>query len=258
MNEISLEERKEIGLKILEELDMICQKHNIPYYIAYGTLIGAVRHQGFIPWDDDIDVWIPSEYYNSLLEILDIESQYEVINHHKEDSWIRSFSKLSNNKTIIIDKDKNSINRLQRERGIAIDLFPIYPISRKYCCYRIMNIYHSLIVKDFIKAHGGEIRKRDEICIKVLGGVSKIKRKRNALEQNKKRSKYVGCVLTPYGLNDIHFKSEFESIKLEFCGRLFNAPKGYDAILTRIYGNYMKLPPKDKQISHHTVDAYWK
>ena len=128
MVELSLEERKKIGLDILKDLDGICRSNGIKYFLAYGTLIGAVRHKGFIPWDDDIDIWVKIEEYEKLLEALKAQSKYEVISNLDSEYWQNSFSKLSDSSTIIIDNGLNQNECLRR--GVAVDIFPIFECNK--------------------------------------------------------------------------------------------------------------------------------
>ena len=263
MRELSLQEKKEYGLNILKELDYICNKNNIPYFLAYGTLIGAVRHHGFIPWDDDIDIWVPIAYYTNLINILNNNSKYKVIDCFNDTKWCRSFSKLSDNTTIVIDADKNSINMAQTERGVAVDLIPLYSVSNDRFYLKLIHILQSLIVKVFcVENNFGKCSFIDK-CLALfsnifLGGSKGLRTKLLEIERKKRSDNYIGCPNSLYGNKDIHLVSDFEVVRLSCEGGMFNAPGGYHNILTRIYGDYMKLPPLSKRTSGHDVHVYLK
>lgn len=126
MREIDLERRKEISLDILLEIKRILEKHEIKYYLAYGTLIGAIRHKGFIPWDDDIDIWVGVDDIKRALDILMSESKYDILSLYEHRSnWNRPFAKVSDPRTIICNRDK----RATVDRGVAVDVFPLFPIG---------------------------------------------------------------------------------------------------------------------------------
>ena len=94
MEPLTLEERKQISLEILRKIDAVCRKHQIPYYMAYGSLLGAVRHQGFIPWDDDIDIWVPVTVYSKFVKAMEKFTSYEILSWRKPESgWMDSFVK---------------------------------------------------------------------------------------------------------------------------------------------------------------------
>ena len=103
MKELHIEERKRICVEILLEFDNICKEQDITYFLAYGTLLGAIRHQGFIPWDDDVDVWVPIEEYFQLIQVLKLKSKYKLLECFGNENWPMGFSKLSDPSTIVID-----------------------------------------------------------------------------------------------------------------------------------------------------------
>ena len=107
MQELSLSEKQALALQIACEIDRVCRLHHIQYYIGYGSLIGAVRHQGFIPWDDDIDFWVPIEHFQKFLSVMKKETDYLILDHIHDVKWPRCFTKISDcNKRIRIDEKK--------------------------------------------------------------------------------------------------------------------------------------------------------
>lgn len=264
MKELTLQERKDISLEILTELDKVCKRYHIPYFLAYGTLIGAVRHKGFIPWDDDIDVWVKLDDYDRLIKLLQKETEYEILNTGFDVNFPLMFTKVSDSKT--------SVERIEKKRGdfrrgIAVDIFPLADYPRN----RIKRKWFSILLG---------INKA--FSLKKMNGLDRKKTKDHAIEmactlfscigmnETFWRSRINNFLLkiapgdklfspfSPYGFKDVHDKCFFNTcVDLQFEGKVFNGPIGWDEILKKIYGDYMKLPPKEKQISNHDVKAFY-
>lgn len=255
---LSQDEIKKRSFDILKNLRNICEEHNYTYYLAYGTLIGAVRHKGFIPWDDDIDVWVPINQYSELLCTLENESPYETINCLTDKEWVRGFSKLSDPETLVVDNFKNPYSTANR--GISVDIFPLFGEDDERQRILIQNTALMMSRMNNFKAG---MFKYNIVKNTIFGFLDLIKRNNYfyrdrlfALEANADGKQYVGNVTTPYGMKDLHNASFFEKCELMFEGEMFSAPKGYDGILRQIYGDYMKLPPLEKQIQTHDTITY--
>ena len=252
------DEIKRRSLEILKDLRSICERHNITYYLAYGTLIGAVRHQGFIPWDDDIDVWVPICQYKELMDVLEKESAYEVINCLKDDDWVRGFSKLSDPDTLVIDNFENPYGKAKR--GISVDIFPLFGEDEEK---QRKKIQYTALMMSRMNNYQTGMYKHHFLKSILLGLLVFLKRdnlyfrnKLFRLEMEASGNKYVGNVTSPYGMRDHHSVLYFESTELIFEGEKFSVPKGYDGILHQIYGDYMKLPPVEKQVQTHDTISY--
>ena len=265
MRELELDERKKIGISIMDELDAICERPGIESYIEYGTLIGAVRHHGFIPWDDDVDVWIPIEDYERLLDILKKESSYQVINHLSNNDWPRSFSKLSDPETLIVDTSDE--NRKSCGRGVAVDLFPLFPcLNDEKWISNLVNERNAVISQFcmekgvYLERSGIKNKAKHFVCKteKTFGkDLSYHRIKLLSLEKEIQTREYLGCVISPYEARDIHRGELFaSSAYMEFEGKEYKVPAGWDEILSSIYGDYMQLPPVEKRVSNHNVKAY--
>jgi len=267
MRELTLEHAKKISVEILDEIDSLCREHQITYYLAYGSLLGAVRHKGFIPWDDDIDLWIPVEQYEKLLNVLQEESKFELKSSLKDKFWPYHFSKLSDSRTLIISRSKNSV---KIDRGVAIDLFPLHPcrgdkktgfnfkVYKMLCWwmylyrtkqYKLKPVAYQIIIittSIFLK-----ILHIDELAIK--------NRIYNIIKQDKREeSEFLGVWGSLYKSNDVHPAESFGNpIEIEFEGKMYFAPQNYHVILTNLYNDYMTHPPKEKRVSHHDVARYW-
>ena len=260
-----LKKLQSIELEILVEFDKICKKHNLKYVLVGGTLIGAIRHNGFIPWDDDIDVSMLREDYNKFVEI-----QKKELNHDKyylqsmetNDKFGLPFAKLRRKNSIYCEST-NPIDK--NEQGIWIDIFPIDKVSNNKIlaiCDFIKVFYYRNIIAfklDFKFASKG-IKKLILDIIKFNSkfyNIDKVKKKYYKIleKHNRKNSNRVINHGGVYLLKEITDKKMFtDTIRHEFEKHKFTIPKDYDEYLTQIYGDYMQLPPKEKRVSHHLVE----
>lgn len=163
MKQLTVEDAKQIELEILNYIDTLCKKHNINYIINYGTLIGAVRHEGFIPWDDDIDLSMPREDYQRFINIFQKEkSKYKLLSLETDKNYFNNFIKITDSTTKIID----TRNTKTYESGIFIDIFPIDRFDDPKVidtCYKLESfkllsfskhkniVYKDSLLKDWIR-----------------------------------------------------------------------------------------------------------
>ena len=269
--EIPLEEEKELQLEILNTIDDYCSNNDIKYFLLYGTLLGAVRHKGFIPWDDDIDIGMMRDDYNRFFESFNQYSRdnglkYEAVNIDNKSKYYLPIGKVIDKDTILFEH----VN-VNCPLGVFIDVFPIdnLPDSREQCVkivkrigyierllgykqafwsdrYSLFkNIYHMIMKGILFPFSNNFLCKQINKMASCYGG----SKKENA----------GSIVLGVYGEKGIWKRKYFDdSAKLEFEGKLYSAPIGYDNLLHCIYGDYMTLPPKEKQINHHINSAYWR
>ena len=264
---IETEEFKEISLDVLCVVHDFCEENGIKYSLACGTLIGAIRHKGFIPWDDDIDIYMVREDYNHFLSIFPqlYKERYSVISLEHSTHWNCAFAKVYDSRTIMIEDKRTDIEGL----GIGIDIFPIdqapddektwiqYERKRKI----LRGIYE---MKELRWRKTRSLKKNVivELCsLFLLPFPARFwARCMNSYGQkyNGQKSEYYAenC----YGMPNNRFpKSDFSHvIDWPFEGRLFKIMEGYDDYLRRFFGDYMRLPPLEQQISHHHYVAYWK
>ncbi len=257
-----------IELDILKEIDKVCKDNNITYYLGEGTLLGAIRHKGFIPWDDDLDIVMPRKDYIKFLEIADkkLSSKYELLNEHKDDNYYLPFSK-------VISLDKHGfINNLDKfsnnYSGPYVDIFPLdyvdtinkKKVERKY--RKIRKIRDMLLFKvDYFKPN---TKKR--ILYKIESNYysnKKLYDKLNKIIINTDSSnKYMCNFASSYHPKkqlvpkEVYGKPKY----IQFEDTLFPVPNDSDKLLTIIYGDYMKLPPIQQRKSKHgfydEVSAY--
>ena len=265
MKELTLQEMKEIELNLLKVFHSFCVENNIRYYISHGTLLGAIRYKGFIPWDDDIDLLVPREDYERLLSIYRDSERYQLISYEMNKGYFFPFAKFCDMTTRKVESNlDNGV-----DHGLAVDIFPldhwdddlekakqeVKRQTRLMFCLGLSkrekpDSHHP--VKRFVK--GIAIA----LC-KIRGSayyVEKIMHGANKPEQN--GSRYMGSkAWNVYGERDILPAEVFaEAIELEFEGEKFFGPVGYDAFLTSLYGDYLPEPPVEKRKTHHSFKAY--
>lgn len=268
MKRIEAEEAKIIELDLLKVFADICKNYNLKWYLGGGTLLGAIRHEGFIPWDDDIDVMMPREDYEKLLDIKDLNKQlphYIKLDTYKNKQCFYPFAKLSDRRTVLREKK----NKIKYTLSINIDIFPIDGIpegDKEYhrLCSKIIKLrkllltciykteYSSRSMKRFIKKIAGPVL--DLIGpFRIAKVIDKI-----AKEYPIKKSQNVGCLVWGYDEKEKVNRDGFEkAIKVKFEGFSYPAPSNYKEYLTNHYGNYLELPPVEERVNHE-FEAYWK
>lgn len=240
-------------LEILIEFDRICRMNNIKYIIDSGTLLGAVRHKGFIPWDDDIDVrMLRSEYEKFCNAAKDLRPEYFFQNHDTDKGYPWMYAKLRKNGTLAVRTGQENIKMHQ---GIFIDIFVCDGVPKNMILRCIRNsvsfinrkILYSIIARDNAKT---VTQKKLWKLISLIN--PNIAHKSNKIIQtlfNENNCKKIGS-------NGYHDRAEIKGMKkewlselteLEFEGHFFKAPNDYDECLRFMYGDYMKLPPVEKR-----------
>ena len=246
--------------------DQFCAKNKIKYYAAYGTLIGAVRHKGLIPWDDDVDVYMLREDYDKFCSFRGhVDGHYDIMDINDENYWLLSLVKFVDTNTTLWE-----FKELPLILGVYIDIFPLDEIEndKNLELKHDYDKYSELVMqgmkrrdfptKDFIHQ---AIRLRVKRTWNILHNHYYHRRhlqeyldKYNEIVRNIKsrRGDYLVSYDGPYGLGEIMKKEWFaDTVELEFENKKIKAPVEYDKILRKIYGDYMQLPPEDKRVSHH-------
>lgn len=258
--ELSVQDIKEITLAVLKHFRDFCNENNINFYLSNGTLLGAVKYGGFIPWDDDIDVLMPRKDYERFLEIYKDSEEYKLFTRKRTPGYKFPYAKLCDVNTLKIECNIYSGVNL----GIDIDIFPLDSCSADILnssIQRQLSFYQKgCMLSKFISSKGKPVYKRFIIeCCKFLGfeffckGLEKIVNK----EKNK-NCKYMGCLMWPiYEDREIIPAEVFHSaVEVQFEDEKFLAPAGYDTYLRSLYGDYKKDPPIEKQKTHHKYKAY--
>lgn len=269
MKELSIIELKKICVEVLDNFTLFCNENNLKYYLAYGTLLGAVRHKGFIPWDDDIDVIMPREDYNRLLSLYKNSERYQIVSHEIEKEYYYPFAKMYDAHTKIIEEHFYCGIDL----GIYIDIFPIdgngnniLQAKKKFMkCEKEKRKLSHAFCKHFFKSNSWflkeiirymrflfiRIRGKEHYWRKLDGYTKATKSKENKYVANNVWSAYGDSEVMPGEWLENYIYADFE-------GKKYKIPEKYHAVLNQIYGDYMKLPAKENQISHHDMKMYWK
>ena len=261
-NRLESDEIKERLFRILSDFADYCDENQLRYYLCYGTLLGAVRHKGFIPWDDDIDVMMPRPDFDRLVEmnIKGMNPNYRLEGYSLNNSlW--PFLKIQDISTRVENEYRKG------DKHLWIDIFPLdgLPADKKKSD-KILKKTHKL--RQLYKYYGAKIGKGKNIfrivskvpiiIIGKCGGLKILSLYIDRLAHRYKfdESDYIGEIVWSLGDFERMKKADYLPAKeVEFCGRQFHAPACWDIYLTSIYGDYM-MPPAEKDRTTHEYTAY--
>lgn len=253
---LSLEQVKNCELDILLYVGSICKEHNLRYYLSFGTLIGAIRHKGFIPWDDDIDISMPREDYEKLIVIAGslLNQRYKILSYTTK-GYPYPFIKVVDSCTRI--EDDGVVN--YPHKGLWIDIFPIdgFKSSRRPLVSKLTIYIERLRSLASYRYLPSKHKKYVLIwCVARIIGYRFFQLLIEKLSKNRGFDyyDYSGCLYAPLKImpKDVYG----HGCLVEFEGYKFPVPSEFDLFLKEVYGDYMKLPPKEKQVSH-LVKAYY-
>ena len=269
MRELSVEEVKKVQLDILKAVDKWCRENGVNYFMTCGTLLGAVRHKGYIPWDDDVDiVMLRPDYERFISEFnKNRNDDLSVLHFSIDPKFPYEFAKIQNKKTKMQENAG-----IQYDLGINIDLFVLdnlgselsnaeklakklrFPNSVFDIKLTVGNKYHK---RTLIKSIGVGVLKVMAAPISVNWCINRINRIAKSHAEEEPGEYLVG--LSSRSFNPTQkYKYEWfkDSVELSFEDNMFKAPVGYDGVLKVLYGDYMCLPPAEKQVTHHDYKAY--
>jgi len=264
MNEKNLQQLKKIEIESLRLFIQICDRYKLRYFLLGGSCLGAIRHKGFIPWDDDIDVGMPRSDYNKFLEIAQAELPENMFVQTviTDIEYPMCFAKLRNSNTTFIE---TSVKNFKINHGVYIDIFPLDGITddeferKKHLfklkiCHRAKSMYWykgnktitlKSIIYDFVfKIYYRNIRN-------IIKSEEKL-----MLKYDYDYSNLVFNYCGAWGEKEITPKEWFGEGKMaDFEGISVLVPQNYDAYLTKMYGDYMTLPPIEKRVGHHYCEV---
>ena len=261
-----IREIQQMELGIMEYIHEICQKIGVKYFLAYGSLIGAVRHKGFIPWDDDMDICMLREDYEKLQDYLiaNPDERYEVMSYKNNLNYVYPFMKVQDNQTYLLEEDV----RIDSNMGIYVDIFPVDGYEddsvfkdkmtrlikkRQLSCYTFKGITNT-------KSLLNSLIRYISVIIFYFTNTNKYIRGIDDLAQSRKVDDYELVDYLIYkDMNKPVWKREWlkQTITGVFEGKEFMIPKNYHEILTSDYGDYTQLPPVELRFSHHDFQL-WK
>lgn len=261
-----IREIQQMELGIMEYIHETCQKIGVKYFLAYGSLIGAVRHKGFIPWDDDMDICMLREDYEKLQDYLiaNPDERYEVMSYKNNLNYVYPFMKVQDNHTYLLEEDV----RIDSNMGIYVDIFPVDGYEndanfknkmtklikkRQLSCYTFKGITNTKSVLNSLIRY-------ISVIIFYFTNTNKYVAQIEELAKSRKVSDYEEVDYLIYkDMNKPVWRREWlEQVTTgTFEGKEFMIPKNYHEILTSDYGDYMQLPPVELRFSHHDFQL-WK
>lgn len=269
MKELTVDEIKEISLKILRDVHEFCVANNIRYSLAYGTLLGAVRHHGFIPWDDDIDIMMPRPDYNRFIQSYRNRDSFEVFAPELRNSYI-AYARATETKCTVVH---SPAKWAPVEGGIWIDIFPVdglesvdLDITSK--TDRLKELGQKVLIRRYREAlKEGSLKNKTKYLLHYIKDTIKGDTLWKLLDKMNTIRCEVGYNSRKRGIYEIIYKKTnvlpanvFDNYTLVDFGKdKFMSVVDADSVLSGIYGDYMKLPPVEERVYKHSAHRYyWK
>lgn len=262
MEKIQTEELKEIQIQILNVVDEFCKKNEIKYFLNYGTLLGAIRHKGYIPWDDDIDLGMLREDYDKFMKDFNAFSdRYKAYSVENNPETLYPFIKVFDTETVLYEPDEKGVKTC-----VNIDVF-VYDdapdneklLQKAYKKRDRLFTLNNTRTRLYFSPDSAIKRIIKKIIYPFLLVFPKNyftkKIVKNAKRFNNLNSQKIANLM---GREKVCVDKQLfdDYIQVKFEGKTYPAPKNYDLWLKAFYGNYMELPPENKRIGHHNFIAY--
>lgn len=260
-----INELQEVQLEIALEVKHICDKLGLQYFLIGGTLLGAVRHKGFIPWDDDFDIGMPRKDYDKFILYCSnkLNAKYYLHCHETDPEYWLNYAKIRRNGTLFEEK---SIRKIDTHKGIFIDIFPLDNVISPDS--RILKLQSKLVshLKLIIYRKRGldlkyNFNRKQRILYSIMkhlkiSSVAKLQQRIMTIHNNRSTAYWVS-----FGSNYSHITETMPKDKylpskhLKFEGILFKVPADYDFVLSRLFGDYMVPPPVSQRVGRHAVEV---
>ncbi len=253
-----IKELRSVQLGILDDIHDFCTERGIRYFLSCGTLIGAVRHKGYIPWDDDLDLYMPREDYERFLSEFESRSGHcRVLDPDKEERYFYTFAKVVDTRTLLVETETEGYRI-----GVYVDVFPVDYVTddmrvrrrvfrRKRLLYKIRRC--KISQKNYLKSALAYW------CYRLLpvsvGALDRLISRMVVLRE----PTFTVANMTEAGPGIdacLPAKDIEDSVDILFEGKLYKTMIGYRDYLARTYGDYMTLPPVEKRVTH-SFEAYW-
>lgn len=254
---------QQLELTILLEVDRLCKRHGLHYGLCYGTLLGAIRHNGFIPWDDDIDIWLPRKDFDAFRAICakELDAQFFYQTQATDPEYFYLYDKIRMNGTVFreLAQGKRAIHH-----GVYIDVFPVDNVpddeaKRKRQVFLFQLFRYGLQAKSVDLAFRSGWKLWNVLMLRLLyaaipkrvlyKAAQKVLRKYDG-GATKRMANLCGF----YRVRDVFPREVFhETVNHEFEGHAVSIPKAHDMVLRQLYDDYMQLPPPEKQVTRHPI-----
>lgn len=264
MRKISLDEMKKIQLEILIDVARFCEENGIRYYLTYGTLLGAVRHKGYIPWDDDIDIMMPRPDYQRFLNIYNVKkSHYRSRSYYSDSKFPNLFARVEDIRTFQKEKliYENGV-------GVSIDVFPLdgvpkYVFSIYLRFIEVLKLVWRCRLQHMISPKSVLKRGLTFMITKIPFGIYlyclNVMDKMLRLFSYDNSGRVALLVVIDRERRELFEKEMLEkTVLLEFENNYFSVPYKYGDVLNALYGDYMKLPPECERVPKHSFEAFYK
>ena len=249
-------------------LDDFCKKNKIKYFLSNGTALGAAKYGDFIPWDDDVDVLMPREDYDRLMQLADINNgKYRLLCVQQVPLWRMPYAKLSCEDTVVNEGEYN----FGATFGLSVDIFPIDNWSSSALIAKCQSVESELLKRLLVCSIGGAFStKKTGLKRFILKGIWKTGKaigyarlQKSLLAKASKpdgKSRYAGCRVWTCHLTGEIFPSHYfeETVYLDFRNRKFPTIRYYENYLSSLYGSWREDLPLDKQHSNHEITVWYK
>lgn len=261
--ELSAAEVREVQLRLLADVARYCEDAELPWFLWAGSLLGAVRHSGYIPWDDDIDIAMPREIYEQFCGLYSTSPAVgsRLLDGRRDSTYPLPFAKICDTSTLVVEDYEQSC-----DYGVSIDLFPVdnWPDGARTTVVvrvgtrfiRALLTLQLLIPRDGRSPIKSAALRISKPAVKLLGRktcATLVTRIAKCVKSG--QSSHVGVMVWAYS-ERVPASCYGSSVPVEFEGNAYPAPVGWREVLGSLYGSYMNLPPAEKQITHHSFRAY--